>query len=99
MGDQVAARRRDVYMRVGVLGFGNVASGVLAQIGTALADAGVSVSVLHQDRSRHAMTDLIVTTHSIATSQLHAALPALQDAAGPGHSVVIYPVLSTAGSP
>jgi homoserine dehydrogenase len=72
-------------------------AGVLAQVSKVLADAKVSVNALLQDEGNDGQTDLIVITHAISTNQLHGMLPSLQSAAGPGHSVVIYPVLDDCG--
>lgn len=68
-------------------------AGVLAKVSTVLAQANVSVNALLQDGGQHEQTDLIIITHDITSSQLNNMLPALYEAAGPGHSVVIHPVL------
>ena len=68
-------------------------AGALAKVSKVLADANVSVNTLLQDGGHDEQSDLIVITHDISNSQLHDMMPALQEAAGPDHSVVIYPVL------
>ena len=70
-------------------------AGVLAKVSAVLAQANVSVSTLLQDEGQDEQSDLIVITHDITSGQLHKMLPALYEAAGPGHSVEIYPVLGS----
>jgi homoserine dehydrogenase len=72
-------------------------AGVLAKVSGVFALADVSVNALHQDVGHDGQAELIVITHEISASQLHDMLPSLQAAAGPGHSVVIYPVLDDCG--
>ena len=72
-------------------------AGALAKVSAVLANANVSVNTLLQDQGPGDWSDLVVVTHSIAGSQLEATLPALQQAAGPGHTVVVYPVLAGDG--
>jgi homoserine dehydrogenase len=69
-------------------------AGVLAMVSKVFADANVSVNSLLQDSGQNEQSDLVAITHEISNNQLHLMLPALQQAAGPGHSVVIFPVLS-----
>lgn len=73
-------------------------AGALAKIGRVLADANVSAHSLLQDASDGALSDLIVVTHPVSDAQLRETLPKLQGAAGPGHSVVVYPVLEDVGA-
>lgn len=68
-------------------------AGMLAKVSQVLADADVSVNVLFHDVGHGGQTDLIAITHETTSRQLRDMLPNLQDAAGPGHSVVTYPVL------
>lgn len=70
-------------------------AGVLAKVSAVLAQANVSVNTLLQDEGQHEQSDLIVITHDITSGQLHKMMPALYEAAGPGHSVEIYPVLGS----
>lgn len=86
-------RTRAFYIRVQL----DDRTGSLAEVSAVLADAGVSVSVLHQDRSRNGVTDLIFTTHIISAAQLDRVLPLLQNVAGPGRSVVVHPILDAEG--
>ncbi|MDG0027874.1 homoserine dehydrogenase [Trinickia sp. Y13] len=72
-------------------------AGVNAEVGRVLANANISAHSLLQDPSRGALSDLIVLTHPVSGARLRKTLPKLQDAAGPGHSVVVYPVLEDAG--
>jgi homoserine dehydrogenase len=69
-------------------------AGVLATVSKVFADANVSVNSLLQDSGKNEQSDLVTITHKISNNQLHLMLPALQQAAGPGHPVVIFPVLS-----
>jgi homoserine dehydrogenase len=69
-------------------------AGVLATVSKVFADANVSVNSLLQDSGQNEQSDLVAITHEISNNQLHLMLPALQQAAGPDHSVVIFPVLS-----
>jgi homoserine dehydrogenase len=68
-------------------------AGMLAKVSQVLADTDVSVNVLLQDVGHGGQTDLIAITHKTTSRQLRNMLPKLQEAAGPGHSVVIHPVL------
>jgi homoserine dehydrogenase len=77
------------YMRLRV----DDKAGVLAKVSAVLAQANVSVNALLQDGGQRAQTDLIILTHDITSRQLNNMLPALYQAAGPGHSAVIHPVL------
>jgi homoserine dehydrogenase len=93
-GDAKDSRhRRDrfgaCYMRLRV----EDKAGVLAKISQVLADAGISVNELLQDRGQEGETNLVVVTHDIGSRQLIEALPSLQAAAGLGHPVVVYHVL------
>ncbi|WP_072805572.1 homoserine dehydrogenase [Rhodococcoides yunnanense] len=88
-------RTRAFYIRVQL----DDRTGSLAEVGAVLAGAGVSVSVLHQDRSRDGVTDLIIATHTISTEQLGQVLPLLRNVAGPGHSVVVHPILDAEIAP
>jgi homoserine dehydrogenase len=72
-------------------------AGALAKVSQALADADVSVDSLLQDEGHDGQSDLVVITHTISTTQLHDLLPLLRAAAGPGHAVVIHPVLDDCG--
>jgi homoserine dehydrogenase len=72
-------------------------AGALAKVSTVLADADVSINSLLQDQGLDGLSDLIVITHDISSGQLRDMLPDLQRAAGPGHTVVIYPVLGDCG--
>jgi homoserine dehydrogenase len=67
--------------------------GVLARVSAVLAGANVSVNTLVQDEGKDEQADLVIITHDITGNQLHSMLPSLYEAAGPGHSVVIYAVL------
>ncbi len=69
-------------------------AGVLATVSKVFADANISVNSLLQDSGQNEQSDLVAITHEISNNQLHLMLPALQQAAGSGHSVVIFPVLS-----
>lgn len=68
-------------------------AGVLAKVSKVFADTDVSLNTLFQDGGHDNQTDLVAITHEISSSRLRDMLPALQEAAGPGHTVVIYPVL------
>jgi len=68
-------------------------AGVLAKVSKVFADTDVSLNALFQDGGHDNQTDLVAITHEISSSRLRDMLPALQEAAGPGHTVVIYPVL------
>jgi homoserine dehydrogenase len=68
-------------------------AGVLAKVSAVFADANVSVNAILQDGGHDKQSDLIAITHDISSNQFRGMLPALQEAAGQGHSVVIYPVL------
>lgn len=71
----------------------NDKAGALARVSAVLAAANVSVSKLLQDQGRYGVTDLIIMTHPIASEQLQAVLPDLQQATSPAHMVVTYPIL------
>ena len=68
-------------------------AGALAKVSQVLAEANVSVHSLLQDGTQDTLSDLVIITHPISDDLLHEMLPMLQDAAGPGHSVVVFPVL------
>lgn len=72
-------------------------AGALAKVSQVLADADISAHSLLQDAAHGTQSDLIVVTHPVSDDRLLETLPQLQDAAGPGHSVVVYPVLEDAG--
>lgn len=67
--------------------------GILAKVNQVLADDGVLVNVMLQDVGHGGQTDLIAITHETTSRRLRDMLPNLREAAGPGHSVVLYPVL------
>lgn len=71
--------------------------GALAKVSQVLADANVSVHSLLQDGAQGTLSDLVVITHPISDALLYRILPVLQEAAGPGHSVVVFPVLEDCG--
>lgn len=68
-------------------------AGVLAKVSAVLAQADISVDVLLQDRALDEQSDLVVLTHEIAGVRLDGIVPALREAAGEGHCVVVYPVI------
>jgi len=72
-------------------------AGALADVSRVLATANISVHSLLQDAAQGEMTDLVVITHPVSEQLLRKTLPQLQDAAGPGHSVVVLPVLEDCG--
>lgn len=72
-------------------------AGSLANVGHALADANISAHSLLQDAAQGELTDLVVITHPVSEERLQRTLPQLQQAAGPGHSVVVLPVLGDCG--
>lgn len=71
--------------------------GALAEVSRVLATAEISAHSLLQDAAQGELTDLVVITHSVSEQLLLETLPRLQDAAGPGHSVVVLPVLEDCG--
>lgn len=73
-------------------------AGARANVRRELANANISARSLLQDASDGALSDLIVVTHPVSYIQLLDILPKLRDVAGPGHSVVVYPVLTDAGA-
>ena len=74
-------------------------AGALARVSSVLAGSNISAHSLLQDASHGALSDLIVVTHPVSDAQFRETLPKLQDAAGLGHSVVVYPVLEGDGAP
>ncbi len=72
-------------------------AGALADVSRVLATANISAHSLLQDAAQGELTDLVVITHPVSEQLLRKTLPPLQDAAGPGHSVVVLPVLEDCG--
>lgn len=72
-------------------------AGALAKVSQVLAEANVSLHSLLQDGAQGALSDLVVITHPISGALLQRTIPILQEAAGPGHSIVVFPVLEDCG--
>lgn len=67
----------------------------LAKVSQVLAEAGVSVHAKPQDGPQDKQSDLVLITYPISNALLYKALPALQETAGPNHTLVMFPVLET----
>lgn len=72
-------------------------AGALAKVSGVLATADISAHSLLQDAAQGTWADLVVMTHPVSQERLLKTLPQLQDAAGPGHSVAVLPVLQDCG--